>query len=304
MRYSGLTRRVAIGICWKKVPISKLSDESGLQPTVFYCWQKEFFENGAARFVLKGKSCGQMVQRFVAFGVASPFDSAWRDWQRTCALQGGLLMNVTAKFVASIGLLGFLCLMLPGSGRADTIYTYTGNPYTVCSGTYVCNGVTPFLSITFDTTLTGAQLDNLTAGGNAASGNLTASVISFTFTDHVGVTLDQTNYTPDSLVIQLSTNGLGIPTEWRLEVDSTNDEAGSCTTGVDDDACSVPAGQEDQSVLADPSGGSLLLTAGQLGQWTVTTPEPSSFLLLGSGLLCVAALVLRSKRQSTSKQTT
>jgi transposase len=29
-------------------PISKLCDELGLKPTVFYRWQKEFFENGAA----------------------------------------------------------------------------------------------------------------------------------------------------------------------------------------------------------------------------------------------------------------
>ena len=29
-------------------PVSKLCDEFGLQPTVFYRWQKEFFENGAA----------------------------------------------------------------------------------------------------------------------------------------------------------------------------------------------------------------------------------------------------------------
>ena len=35
-------------------PISKLCDELGLQPTVFYRWQKEFFENGAAAF--QGKS--------------------------------------------------------------------------------------------------------------------------------------------------------------------------------------------------------------------------------------------------------
>ena len=28
-------------------PVSKLCDELGLQPTVFYRWQKEFFENGA-----------------------------------------------------------------------------------------------------------------------------------------------------------------------------------------------------------------------------------------------------------------
>ena len=34
----------------EKEPISKLCDELGLQPTVFYRWQKEFFENGAAVF--------------------------------------------------------------------------------------------------------------------------------------------------------------------------------------------------------------------------------------------------------------
>ena len=28
------------------VPITDLCDELGLQPTVFYRWQKEFFENG------------------------------------------------------------------------------------------------------------------------------------------------------------------------------------------------------------------------------------------------------------------
>lgn len=37
------------------VPISDLCDELGLQPTVFYRWQKEFFENGAAAFQQKRK---------------------------------------------------------------------------------------------------------------------------------------------------------------------------------------------------------------------------------------------------------
>ena len=37
-------------------PVSKLCDELGLQPTVFYRWQKEFFENGAAAFEVKGRS--------------------------------------------------------------------------------------------------------------------------------------------------------------------------------------------------------------------------------------------------------
>ena len=31
-----------------KVPMSDLCEELGLQPTVFYRWQKEFFENGAS----------------------------------------------------------------------------------------------------------------------------------------------------------------------------------------------------------------------------------------------------------------
>ena len=36
------------------VAVSALCDELGLQPTVFYRWQKEFFENGAAAFQAKG----------------------------------------------------------------------------------------------------------------------------------------------------------------------------------------------------------------------------------------------------------
>jgi len=33
-----------------KVAVSDLCEELGLQPTVFYRWQKEFFENGASAF--------------------------------------------------------------------------------------------------------------------------------------------------------------------------------------------------------------------------------------------------------------
>lgn len=31
-----------------KIPVSELCDQHGLQPTVFYRWQKELFDNGAA----------------------------------------------------------------------------------------------------------------------------------------------------------------------------------------------------------------------------------------------------------------
>ena len=33
-----------------KVPVSQVCDQHGLNPTAFYRWQKEFFENGAAAF--------------------------------------------------------------------------------------------------------------------------------------------------------------------------------------------------------------------------------------------------------------
>ena len=39
----------------EKVPISDLCEEQGLHPTMFYRWQKEFFENGAAAFQQKNR---------------------------------------------------------------------------------------------------------------------------------------------------------------------------------------------------------------------------------------------------------
>ena len=39
----------------EEVPVSDLCDDLGLAPTVFYRWQKEFFENGAAAFEKKSK---------------------------------------------------------------------------------------------------------------------------------------------------------------------------------------------------------------------------------------------------------
>jgi len=42
----------------EKVPVSDLCDELGLNPTVFYGWQKQFFENGPTAFQRKGKRNG------------------------------------------------------------------------------------------------------------------------------------------------------------------------------------------------------------------------------------------------------
>src|SRR2546425_45905 len=59
----------------EQVPISELCDKQGLQPTVFYPWQKEFFENGAAAFQPKARpnhSAEQCPQVFVLSDVTCP----------------------------------------------------------------------------------------------------------------------------------------------------------------------------------------------------------------------------------------
>jgi len=47
----------------EQVPISDLCDKYQLQPTVFYQWQKQFFENGAAAFMQDKNPKRQETQR-------------------------------------------------------------------------------------------------------------------------------------------------------------------------------------------------------------------------------------------------
>ena len=48
-------------------PISKLCEEHGIQPTMFYRWQKDFFENGAAAFQRVGRSNQPAEQERIEF---------------------------------------------------------------------------------------------------------------------------------------------------------------------------------------------------------------------------------------------
>jgi transposase len=46
-----------------QVPVSELCEENGLQPSVFYRWQKELFENGAAAFQAKERPARQVEEK-------------------------------------------------------------------------------------------------------------------------------------------------------------------------------------------------------------------------------------------------
>ena len=51
----------------EKVPISDVCEEHGLHPTMFYRWQKEFFENGAAAFQQKARTNHQAEQERIEY---------------------------------------------------------------------------------------------------------------------------------------------------------------------------------------------------------------------------------------------
>jgi len=50
-----------------RVPVSDLCDEYNLQPTVFYRWHKEFFDNGERAFERKGQRKAQGEVRRVEY---------------------------------------------------------------------------------------------------------------------------------------------------------------------------------------------------------------------------------------------
>jgi transposase-like protein len=51
----------------EQVPVSELCDNLGLQPTVLYRWQSEFFENGAAAFQQTGRPNHSAEQERTAY---------------------------------------------------------------------------------------------------------------------------------------------------------------------------------------------------------------------------------------------
>lgn len=48
------------------VPVSELCDQHGLHPTVFYRWQKEFFEHGASAFQQQQSALEKQLEKKIA----------------------------------------------------------------------------------------------------------------------------------------------------------------------------------------------------------------------------------------------
>jgi hypothetical protein len=186
-----------------------------------------------------------------------------------------------------VPLLAFFWLMLPGSLRADTVYSYTSPTYNNCTGTY-CTGGPYALSFTFDVTA-GTPLDNLSLFGSGS--DITADVSSFTFTDGSGLEITQANATAYSF--QIATDASGNLTSWAVwaDADPTSpipllEDVGSNNFGTD---------SYDYSMVGPPPDDAV-----QNKGYYQPVPEPSCSLLLGAGLLSILALAARYKRHPPS----
>lgn len=220
-------------------------------------------------------------------------------------------MNIRVKSAFLTGFLSLVCLTLPGSLRAGQILTYTGLPYSECQGTYVPSCSTYSLDITIDTTLSAAQLENLTMG-TVAGGDIPSSAITnYSFTDGYGVDITPANVF--ALFVDLTTNGSGTPTAWVIEASGFTNPSdpttfgcaestpgayapcGSIFTDISSDFVSGYAFGQNGYAVDDGGNG----TAGTLevSGTNIVAPEPASLLLLGIGLLGLVALVTRSKRR-------
>lgn len=198
------------------------------------------------------------------------------------------------------------------SAMADTVYTYTQGPDTQCYGTYVATCSSISLTGTLDLNLPLSQLEN-----RSIDDPLPASdIVSLSFSDGFGESLSLTNSVYS--LIAIGTNAQGQITDWYIMLISGLPAANSSANegliyvigGVGENSGGF-AGNQVQftcgAVSAFPKackeenivdGGDELGS----GSWslpetgtTAPTPEPSSLLLLGSGLLGFGPLLRRSR---------
>jgi MYXO-CTERM domain-containing protein len=138
-------------------------------------------------------------------------------------------MNLRVKLVFSIGLLGFLCLLLPASLPAETIYTYTGNTFTACTNVFVdestgtCVGG---VSLTFETSLIGSQLYNLSNFDITGTDILLSVIASDGPGDVAGdIRCFYGCQGPIFASVQISTNAVGDIIGWNILASNVNDGA-------------------------------------------------------------------------------
>jgi hypothetical protein len=211
-----------------------------------------------------------------------------------------------SRILAIVAVFVFLCVACASPASATTIYTYTGKPFTTCSGVYAvpgtstCNG-TYFVSGSF-------TVANPLANG-LVEDHITGSVLAMSFTDNGPIGALTNPFFIQTLAVW--TNGAGTIVNWTdIILADTIHLPGVCGTPLahpcEIDTINAPSTNFicsfapyscplDRATFDD--FGTNTTTPGTWSRMDVTTtPEPSSILLLGAGLLAVSRRAIRHKQ--------
>jgi hypothetical protein len=178
------------------------------------------------------------------------------------------------------GLVMGLCLFA-ASARADTIYTYTGNPFTVFSGLDACP---PVCNISGSFTLASPLAANLPFEAITPA--------AFSFTDG-SVTVTEGGR------FEVATDSGGNISFWEIALGSGQPFGPGVCTSLDTvrDPVGTP---QDNSLSVSCSIEAFIGTAlvnSNPGSWSSSAvPEPGTLILVGIGLLGIAGTVLRRNR--------
>ncbi len=194
------------------------------------------------------------------------------------------LLQIAGLFLAGLA-------FTAATTKADTTYTYTGNPYNFCDGTYVCTGTSPAMQITFDVA-SGTVLNNLSLT------DISADITSFSITDGQSAPLTILQGPPNG--VEIGTDASGNIISWSI---TDSDLAFTPFLRIRSFfSGNLPGMSGDISTIFISNGQSFMSGDGgafPLGTWTATgVPEPSSVPLLGIGILALTGLKFKRGRQT------